>query len=179
MITRLSSVIRPKGSDLIFDHPYNADLARVCGLPFARWRLYRLAGYVCPSRHERDLQHRRGLSSAVSAPKMTRPRGEGGRGMADDPPGQSAPDPGLAGFLDAPRQQLRLAEGGAEHCPLDRQQRQAVDSSAGRGVSPAIRMTPTAIANGMAFEGRNEQLAARGRGLAWTAWHCDRVRPSV
>jgi hypothetical protein len=26
MITRISSVIRPKGSDLIFDHPYNADL---------------------------------------------------------------------------------------------------------------------------------------------------------
>ena len=25
MITRVSSVIRPKGSDLIFDHPYNAD----------------------------------------------------------------------------------------------------------------------------------------------------------
>jgi hypothetical protein len=23
MITRISSVIRPKGSDLIFDHPYN------------------------------------------------------------------------------------------------------------------------------------------------------------
>ena len=28
MITRISSVIRPKGSDLIFDHPYNADYAR-------------------------------------------------------------------------------------------------------------------------------------------------------
>jgi len=27
MITRVSSVIRPKGSDLIFDHPYNADYA--------------------------------------------------------------------------------------------------------------------------------------------------------
>jgi len=25
MITRISGVIRPKGSDLIFDHPYNAD----------------------------------------------------------------------------------------------------------------------------------------------------------
>jgi hypothetical protein len=25
MITRVSSVIRPEGSDLIFDHPYNAD----------------------------------------------------------------------------------------------------------------------------------------------------------
>jgi hypothetical protein len=25
MITRISSVIRPKGSDLIFDHPYNAE----------------------------------------------------------------------------------------------------------------------------------------------------------
>jgi hypothetical protein len=25
MITRVSSVIRPKGSDLIFDHPYNAE----------------------------------------------------------------------------------------------------------------------------------------------------------
>jgi len=29
MITRISSVIRPKGSDLIFDHPYNADYARL------------------------------------------------------------------------------------------------------------------------------------------------------
>jgi transposase len=28
MITRISSVIRPKGSDLIFDHPYNADSVR-------------------------------------------------------------------------------------------------------------------------------------------------------
>ena len=27
MITRISSVIRPKGSDLIFDHPYNAEYA--------------------------------------------------------------------------------------------------------------------------------------------------------
>jgi hypothetical protein len=27
MITRVSSVIRPKGSDLIFDHPYNAEYA--------------------------------------------------------------------------------------------------------------------------------------------------------
>src|ERR1700749_5042092 len=27
MITRLSSVIRPEGSDLVFDHPYNADFA--------------------------------------------------------------------------------------------------------------------------------------------------------
>jgi hypothetical protein len=26
IITRLSDVIRPKGSDLIFDHPYNADI---------------------------------------------------------------------------------------------------------------------------------------------------------
>jgi hypothetical protein len=31
MITRVSSVIRPKGSDLIFDHPYNADSARLRG----------------------------------------------------------------------------------------------------------------------------------------------------
>ena len=31
MITRVSSVIRPKGSDLIFDHPYNADsVLEVC-----------------------------------------------------------------------------------------------------------------------------------------------------
>jgi hypothetical protein len=29
MITRVSSVIRPKGSDLIFDHPYNADYLRL------------------------------------------------------------------------------------------------------------------------------------------------------
>jgi len=29
MITRISSVIRPKGSDLIFDHPYNADYERI------------------------------------------------------------------------------------------------------------------------------------------------------
>ena len=29
MITRVSSVIRPKGSDLIFDHPYNAESARL------------------------------------------------------------------------------------------------------------------------------------------------------
>jgi hypothetical protein len=28
MITRISSVIRPKGSDLIFDHPYNAEYLR-------------------------------------------------------------------------------------------------------------------------------------------------------
>jgi hypothetical protein len=28
MITRISSVIRPEGSDLIFDHPYNAESAR-------------------------------------------------------------------------------------------------------------------------------------------------------
>jgi hypothetical protein len=28
MITRVSCVIRPKGSDLIFDHPYNADYER-------------------------------------------------------------------------------------------------------------------------------------------------------
>src|SRR2546421_10904333 len=34
MITRVSCVIRPKGSDLIFDHPYNADL----GYPFNRSR---------------------------------------------------------------------------------------------------------------------------------------------
>jgi len=27
MITRISSVIPPKGSDLIFDHPYNAEYA--------------------------------------------------------------------------------------------------------------------------------------------------------
>jgi hypothetical protein len=27
MITRVSSVIRPEGSDLIFDHPYNAESA--------------------------------------------------------------------------------------------------------------------------------------------------------
>ena len=25
MITRISSVIRPEGSDLVFDHPYNAE----------------------------------------------------------------------------------------------------------------------------------------------------------
>jgi hypothetical protein len=29
MITRISGVIRPKGSDLIFDHPYNGDDARL------------------------------------------------------------------------------------------------------------------------------------------------------
>jgi hypothetical protein len=29
MITRVSSVIRPKGSDLIFDHPYNAESVRL------------------------------------------------------------------------------------------------------------------------------------------------------
>jgi hypothetical protein len=29
MITRVSSVIRPKGCDLIFDHPYNADYERL------------------------------------------------------------------------------------------------------------------------------------------------------
>jgi hypothetical protein len=29
MITRVSSVIRPKGSDLIFDHPYNTDYERL------------------------------------------------------------------------------------------------------------------------------------------------------
>jgi len=29
MITRISGVIRPEGSDLIFDHPYNADSARL------------------------------------------------------------------------------------------------------------------------------------------------------
>jgi hypothetical protein len=29
MITRISRVIRPKGSDLIFDHPYNADYERL------------------------------------------------------------------------------------------------------------------------------------------------------
>jgi hypothetical protein len=28
MITRVSCVIRPKGSDLIFDHPYDAEYAR-------------------------------------------------------------------------------------------------------------------------------------------------------
>ena len=31
MITRISSVIRPKGSDLIFDHPYNADYLLLFG----------------------------------------------------------------------------------------------------------------------------------------------------
>src|SRR4029077_20810780 len=30
MITRISSVIRPKGSDLIFDHPYNAEYSLAC-----------------------------------------------------------------------------------------------------------------------------------------------------
>jgi len=29
MITRISGVIRPKGSDLIFDHPYNAEYSRL------------------------------------------------------------------------------------------------------------------------------------------------------
>ena len=29
MITRVSGVIRPKGSDLIFDHPDSADYARL------------------------------------------------------------------------------------------------------------------------------------------------------
>jgi hypothetical protein len=29
MITRVSSVIRPKGSDLIYDHPYNARYGRL------------------------------------------------------------------------------------------------------------------------------------------------------
>src|ERR1039458_7772560 len=29
MITRLSSIIRPEGSDLIFDQPYNADFVRM------------------------------------------------------------------------------------------------------------------------------------------------------
>ena len=33
MITRVSSVIRPKGSDLIFDHPYNAESARLWDSP--------------------------------------------------------------------------------------------------------------------------------------------------
>jgi hypothetical protein len=31
MITRVSSVIRPEGSDLVFDHPYNAEYARDAG----------------------------------------------------------------------------------------------------------------------------------------------------
>jgi hypothetical protein len=33
MITRISSVIRPKGSDLIFDHPYNAEYALIHPVP--------------------------------------------------------------------------------------------------------------------------------------------------
>jgi hypothetical protein len=37
MITRVSSVIRPKGSDLIFDHPYNAEYLRP---PRTAGRLY-------------------------------------------------------------------------------------------------------------------------------------------
>jgi hypothetical protein len=37
MITRVSSVIRPKVSDLIFDHPYNAEYERV--VRYVGWTL--------------------------------------------------------------------------------------------------------------------------------------------
>jgi len=36
MITRISSVIRPKGSDLIFDHPYNAEYLLLSSMRTAR-----------------------------------------------------------------------------------------------------------------------------------------------
>jgi hypothetical protein len=39
MITRVSCVIRPEGSDLIFDHPYNAySVSRAAVLGCQRWR---------------------------------------------------------------------------------------------------------------------------------------------
>src|SRR5258708_691651 len=37
MITHVSSVIRPEGSDLIFDHPYNADSALAFCRPGVSW----------------------------------------------------------------------------------------------------------------------------------------------
>ena len=59
MITRISSVIRPKGSDLIFDHTYNAEYLHLseggvvalssadqpvrCGLTAIRYRRSRAA----------------------------------------------------------------------------------------------------------------------------------------
>jgi len=39
MITRVSSVIRPKGSDLIFDHPYNAEYPVMSRCAAAIWSI--------------------------------------------------------------------------------------------------------------------------------------------
>src|SRR5437773_908788 len=44
MITRISSVIRPKGSDLIFDHPYNADFVRLITASLAPFGVRRTSG---------------------------------------------------------------------------------------------------------------------------------------
>jgi hypothetical protein len=52
MITRVSSAIPPKASDLIFDHPYNADYGVVVACvscPGELWQnsqFWRLAGQV-------------------------------------------------------------------------------------------------------------------------------------
>jgi hypothetical protein len=46
MITRVSGVIRPKGSDLIFDHPYNAEYAPHVDAEFASAERYRMAIYA-------------------------------------------------------------------------------------------------------------------------------------
>ena len=66
MITRVSSVIRPKGSDLNFDHP--AEYALSVDDQFAAARLYRTAG-----------------SGAVSAAAVRRP--DGHVGLVQEPSG--------------------------------------------------------------------------------------------
>src|SRR5215813_14996139 len=69
MITRVSSVIRPKGSDLIFDHPYNAESARL-----AEWWAMPVLAHRSPN-SERLLT--RSLGSVKAATTSTSAFGSG------------------------------------------------------------------------------------------------------
>jgi hypothetical protein len=67
MITRVSSVIRPEGSDLIFDHPYNADSA-LCGYRVqVAFAAVPIAGYGCHPGWLRVSAYRLGCGSGWSA----------------------------------------------------------------------------------------------------------------
>ena len=58
MITRVSSVIRPEGSDLISDHPYNADFVRIFAADLHANAAHRLAILSLPETSQSDHRSR-------------------------------------------------------------------------------------------------------------------------